>query len=64
MKFRDIAYWTLIVVVILFCIFLAFYLISTGKKCLANPLEYYQTVMNNSGATCTCIKDGAFTFIK
>jgi len=47
----TLAYWVMIVVVIATCIFLVFYLKSSGKECLAHPIEFYTKKM---GVECFC----------
>ena len=50
--FCNIAYWVMIIVVILTCLFLVIYLRSNGKECIANPIDFY---MRNTGKQCFCI---------
>ena len=47
----NIIYWILIIVVILTCIFIYFYLTSNGNQCVANPIEYYEV---KTQAQCFC----------
>jgi len=52
-KLADFLYVILIISVIAFMIFLVIYLRSSGKECLANPLEYYG---EKTAQTCYCYK--------
>jgi len=48
----NIAYWIMLIAVVSLCIFIIFYLKSTGKQCLADPLEYYA---KQTGTQCFCM---------
>ena len=50
----SIAYWIMIIAVISTCIFIYFYLQGNGRECLAEPLKYYEKVMDTS---CYCMND-------
>ena len=50
----NLAYWIMIVAVIGTCIFLIFYLKSSGKECVANPLEFYA---RKTATECFCVGD-------
>lgn len=52
----NIAYFVMIIAVVLTCIFIYHYLTSESSHCLANPLEYYKTKVESKGATCYCMK--------
>jgi hypothetical protein len=52
-KYFDLAYIVLIIVVILTCIFLYFFLTSQAPKCLENPLKFQQERMGEN-FQCSC----------
>jgi len=53
-KLGTIAYFGMIIIVILTCIFLVFYLRSNAQQCLADPLEYYT---KKTMQQCFCVQD-------
>lgn len=50
-KIVTIAYWIMIIAVVLTCIYVYFYLNSNAKLCMANPMEYYEKIKQ---AKCYC----------
>ena len=50
----NLAYWIMILVVIGTCIFLVIYLKSSGRECLAEPLEFYMKKMQTE---CYCMNN-------
>lgn len=48
----NVAYFGMIIVVILTCIFLVIYLRSSGKECVADPLQFY---IKKVGVDCFCL---------
>jgi len=55
----DVAYILMILAVIMTCVFIVFYLRSSGKDCVADPIEYYS---KNVGAECFCFNKLGFGF--
>jgi len=51
-KLMNLAYWSMIVLVILTCCYVVFYLSGNAHQCLADPLKYYQEKI---GQTCYCM---------
>lgn len=52
-QLMTIAYWIMIIVVVITCIFVYFYLSGNAKQCVADPIVYYQT---KTQAQCFCSK--------
>lgn len=48
----NLAYWIMIAVVIVTCIFVIFYLKSNSSQCLADPLKFYSEKI---GQQCFCM---------
>jgi len=53
----TLAYWVMIIVVILTCIFVVYWLQTDARQCLGDPLSYYQ---NNTNAQCFCMANSIF----
>ena len=52
----DLLYVALIIGVLIFVIFAINFMLSNGKACMEDPLEFFEGL--NEGAECYCIKDG------
>lgn len=52
-KIANLLYYTLIVGLLLFMLWIVFWLKGEGKECLIEPINYYQ---NKTGAICNCFK--------
>ena len=52
-KAMTLAYWIMIVVVVITCLILVNYMISNSHQCIADPLKYYS---ERIGQECYCIK--------
>ena len=44
-QWMTLAYWVMIIVVIVTCIVVIVYLKGNGKECLADPIKYYSKRM-------------------
>ena len=51
-KLADLIYLLLIAVVIASCIYLVFFLKSSGKECLSNPVIFFE---QKNDASCFCL---------
>lgn len=49
----NLAYWIMIVIVILTCVFVVFYLRSNAQNCLVDPMKFYEA---KTGQTCYCLQ--------
>jgi hypothetical protein len=52
-QWMTLAYWIMIAVVIVTCIFILKYLSGNAHQCLADPMAFYQ---NKTGLYCYCIE--------
>jgi hypothetical protein len=66
LSYREMAYWAMLAVVIMLGIYMLYWVNSTSKDCVANPLVYgvkeFKT-SNNVPFTCTCGSQGANGYI-
>jgi hypothetical protein len=58
MKSKDIAFWVMIIVVIILCIYLMYWVRTESNKCLANPIQYGVRTYSD-GFSCSCSSLGS-----
>jgi len=53
-QIMNYAYWIMIIVVILTCFFVVFYLQTNATACLSDPISYYS---NKTNQMCFCMEN-------